>query len=98
VAAELGVMGLAWWSIAAFHLGSRLLGARRLALLAGNTEIKRSLEVICVSFVGFAATALFLHLAFARSFWMLVGIAVAAIRVAYADAGRPVPAAEHSAT
>jgi O-antigen ligase len=98
VAAELGVLGLAWWSIAAFILGSRLLRARRLALRAGDNEIKHSLETICVSFVGFAATALFLHLAFARSFWMMVGIAVAAIRVANADVNRTAPVAEYSAT
>jgi hypothetical protein len=91
-------MGLAWWSIATFILGSRLLRARRLALVAGDNEVKHSLETICVSFVGFAATALFLHLAFARSFWMMVGIAVAAIRVANADVNRTAPVAEYSAT
>jgi O-antigen ligase len=98
VAAELGVLGLAWWSIAAFMLGSRLLRARRLALLAGDTEIKHSLETICVSFIGFATTALFLHLAFARSFWMMVGLAVAAIRVAHESADRTAQLAETSAT
>jgi hypothetical protein len=79
-------------------LGSSLLGARRLALLANDTEVKHSLETICVSFIGFAATALFLHLAFARSFWMMVGIAVAAIRVAHESADRTAPVAEYSAT
>ena len=98
VAAELGVLGLAWWSIAAFMLGSRQLGARRLALLAGDTEFRHTLETISVSFIGFAATALFLHLAFARSFWMLVGIAVAAIGIAYESAGRTAQPAEHTAT
>jgi O-antigen ligase len=98
VAAELGVLGLAWWSIAAFMLGSRLLRARRRALLADDTEIRHTLETICVSFVGFAATALFLHLAFARSFWMLVGIAVAAIRIAHENAGRAAQPAEYTAT
>jgi O-antigen ligase len=97
VAAELGILGLAWWSVAAYTLGSRLLGARRIAVVTGNTEMKHYLETICVSFVGFAATALFLHLAYARSLWMLVGIAVAAIKLSHMQAGRTTSIAEYQA-
>jgi len=79
VAAELGILGLAWWTIAAYLLGSRLLGARRLAAMDEDEELKHYLEALCVSFAGFAATSLFLHLAFSRSLWMMVGIAVGAI-------------------
>jgi hypothetical protein len=39
------------------------------------------LEALTISFVGFGVTALFLHLAFARFLWMMVGIAVAAVRL-----------------
>jgi O-antigen ligase len=79
VAAELGILGLAWWTIAAYLLGSRLLGARRFAAMHDEEELRHYLEALCVSFAGFAATSLFLHLAFSRSLWMMVGIAVGAI-------------------
>jgi O-antigen ligase len=79
VAAELGILGLAWWTIAAYLLGSRLLGARRFAAMHGDEELQHYLEALCVSFAGFAATSLFLHLAFSRSLWMMVGVAVGAI-------------------
>jgi O-antigen ligase len=97
VAAELGVLGLAWWAITAYILGSRLFMARRMAVAGGNIEMKHHLETICVSFAGFAATALFLHLAFSRSFWMLVGVAVAAIHVTELQSGRTTPTLEYQA-
>jgi len=79
VAAELGILGLAWWTIAAYLLGSRLLGARRFAAVDEDAELKHYLDALCVSFAGFAVTSLFLHLAFSRSLWMMVGVAVGAI-------------------
>jgi O-antigen ligase len=95
VAAELGTLGLAWWSIAAYFLASRLLGARRVAVIAENTELKHYLEAICVCFAGFAATSLFLHLAFSRSLWMMVGIGVAAIGLTQQQPARTTSIAEY---
>ncbi|MGH8915446.1 MAG: O-antigen ligase family protein [Acidimicrobiia bacterium] len=98
VAAELGILGLAWWSVAGYILVSRLLGAGRVAMASHNSEMRHYLETLFFSFAGFAATALFLHLAYARSFWMMVGIAVAAIRMMYAQTGLTTPVAEYQAT
>ena len=95
VAAELGVLGLIWWSVAAYLLVSRLLAARRAAPVTGNTELRHYLDALCASFAGFAATALFLHLAFARSFWMLMGIAVAAIRLSHTQTSVSAPIPEY---
>lgn len=80
-AAELGLLGLCWWFVAAFLFGRGLLRARRLAARAGSSEVQHYLEALTISFVGFGVTALFLHLAFARFLWMMVGIAVAAVRL-----------------
>lgn len=95
VAAELGLIGLTWWFIAAVMLGRGLFGARRVAISTRDIEMKNYLEVICVSLAGFAMTALFLHLAFARSFWMMVGIAVAAVRVTYLNPALRVATRDH---
>ena len=86
VAAELGVLGMTWWLIGAVVLGRGLFRARRVAQSLGDQEMTHLVEVIVVSMAGFVTTAIFLHLAFARSFWMMVGIAVAAIRLIYANA------------
>lgn len=94
VAAELGVLGLAWWTLAAYFLGSRLLRARRLAAMHEQRELKHYLEALCVSFAGFATTSLFLHLAFSRSLWMMVGIAVGAIGLTRARVDQATPAQE----
>jgi len=98
VAAELGILGLAWWSIAAYMLASGLLRARRTATKIGNTELKHYLDALCASFAGFAATSLFLHLAFSRSLWMIVGIAVAAIGLTRSPAETRSVVAEYQAT
>jgi O-antigen ligase len=94
VAAELGVLGLAWWTLAAYVLGSRLLGARRVAAGRGERELEHYLEAICVAFAGFAVTSLFLHLAFSRSLWMMVGIAVGAIGLSRSQVIEPASAIE----
>ncbi len=81
VAAELGLIGLMWWLIAAMSLGRGLVGARRVALSHGSYETAHYIDAITTSLIGFAVTALFLHLAFARFLWMMVGIAMAAGRL-----------------
>jgi putative inorganic carbon (HCO3(-)) transporter len=82
VAAELGVLGLTWWFLGLVVLGRALWRARKLSRSVEDDEMADHLEALTVALIGFMVTALFLHLDFARFFWMLVGVVVAAIRIA----------------
>jgi O-antigen ligase len=82
VAAELGVLGLAWWFLASIALGRALWRARRQSRSFGDVEMSDHLEGLTIALIGFMVTGLFLHLDFARFFWMMVGLVVAAVRIA----------------
>jgi O-antigen ligase len=82
VAAELGVLGLAWWFLASIALGRALWRARRQSGSFGDVEMSDHLEGLTIALIGFMVTGLFLHLDFARFFWMMVGLVVAAVRIA----------------
>ena len=94
VAAETGLPGIAAMGalILASFAGLRR-GRRRFAAL-GRTEDARLTGALAASLIGFLITALFLHLDFARLFWLLVGVALAVPAVAEAEAGAAGPAGE----
>ena len=93
VAAETGIPGIA--AMGAVIIGAFLAlqrGRRRFDEL-GLAEYARIARALTASLVGFLITGLFLHLDFARLFWLLIGLALAvptiAAREAAAGAGRP---------
>lgn len=83
-AAELGLLGLTWWFLVIVFFGRSMLGSIRASRQVGDREITNYLEAIVIALCGFLTTALFLHLDFARFFWMIVGVAVATERIARA--------------
>lgn len=93
VAAETGIPGIA--AMGAVIIGAFLAlqrGRRRFDEL-GLAEHARIARALTASLVGFLITGLFLHLDFARLFWLLIGLALAvptiAAREAAAGAGTP---------
>ncbi len=78
VLAETGLLGLVAWSglLAVVFLG--LAETRRRSVEAGAVDDARLARGLSVAMVGYLITALFLHGAQPRGFWLLVGLAVAA--------------------
>jgi len=74
-------------------MGALILGAfaalarsRRRFAAAGLTDEARTSGALTASLAGFLVTALFLHLDFARLFWLLIGVSLAMPAVAANEA------------
>lgn len=92
VAAETGLLGLfALGALAAGSFGA-LSAARRRFLAAGRRETANACYALAVSLVGFYATSVFLHMDFARPYWVITGIALGL--PALAGKAAPEPAEE----
>lgn len=87
VAAELGILGLTWWALAIILFGGALTRCLRSSRAADDHDMSDHLEALAIALVGFLVTALFLHLDFARFFWMMVGLTAASMRLARVRAG-----------
>jgi O-antigen ligase len=77
VAAETGIPGII--AFAAIVLGAfvSLSKAGRRFREIGDEDTANLTRAISVSLIGYLVTSLFLHMAFARFFWMLIGISMA---------------------
>jgi O-antigen ligase len=77
VGAELGVIGLAVFLIIAFLTVRMLLRARR-ASLERRPDLERLTTPYLLALLTYYVTGMFLHLSFARFYWMMLAIAAAA--------------------
>lgn len=82
VAAETGLVGLSAFSLVLLVTFRELFGARNRFASHGLTFEQRATEGLLLGLVGFLLAGLFLHLAFARGFWVVVGMAFASAAVA----------------
>lgn len=82
IAAETGVVGLVAWGAVALLGFEMVRAARRSLALAGETELRHMVTAFAVGLSGFFTAALFLHLAYARYMWVLLGIVFALPKVA----------------
>jgi O-antigen ligase len=89
--AEVGIAGLAAFLGVAGSVLAALSRARRPARAAGLTDLAHTAAGFQLALVAYLATAVFLHLAFIRYFWLLLGLAAAAASIARREGERPVP-------
>ena len=82
MASETGIPGLAAFGLLMLGAFSAVIGARRRLLAAGRTGEAAVAHAVGVALVGHLVTSLFLHLDFARFFWVFVGLALALPNVA----------------
>jgi putative inorganic carbon (HCO3(-)) transporter len=77
VGAELGIVGLAVFLIIAFLTVRMLLRARRLSINA-RPDLERLTTPFLLALMTYYVTGIFLHLSFARFYWLMLAIAGAA--------------------
>jgi probable O-glycosylation ligase (exosortase A-associated) len=77
IAAETGILGVT--AFAAIILGAfgALATAGRRFRRSGHDDAAAMTRALAISLVGYLVTSLFLHMAFARFFWLLIGVSMA---------------------
>ena len=90
VGAELGVIGLAVFLIIAFLTMRMLLVARRVSLVR-RPDLERLATPFLLAMLTYYVTGIFLHLSFARFYWLMLAIAAAAAVITIREAARPAP-------
>jgi O-antigen ligase len=78
IAAETGVLGLAAFLGAVVATFVQLARARTRALLAARPELAAMAAAFMLALVGYLASGLFLHLSYARYYWLMLALAGAA--------------------
>ncbi len=78
VAAETGMVGLIAFMLIVVLAYRGLLQARRRYLLAGRLEYANTVTGLAIALTGYMAAALFIHGAYPRFFYILIGLAFAA--------------------
>nr|MBI2905263.1 O-antigen ligase family protein [Chloroflexota bacterium] len=82
VAAETGLLGLSMFGILLWVMFTGILRARHLLVAAKLTRYLDIISAYTFSLVGYLTASLFIHAAYPRYLWLLVGIALAIPRVA----------------
>ncbi|MBI5828030.1 MAG: hypothetical protein HZB20_00465, partial [Chloroflexi bacterium] len=82
VAAETGLLGLSMFGILLWVMFTGILRARNLLVAAKLTRYLDMISAYTFSLVGYLTASLFIHAAYPRYLWLLVGIALAIPRVA----------------
>jgi O-antigen ligase len=97
VGAELGVIGLAVFLIIAFLTVRMLLRARR-ASLDRRPDLERLTTPFLLALMTYYVTGIFLHLSFARFYWLMLAVAGAAAIITLRDvAASPAASAQAEA-
>jgi O-antigen ligase len=92
IGAELGLVGLTVFLIVAFLTIRMLLQARRLSL-ARRPDLERLTTPYLLALLTYYVTGLFLHLSFARFYWLMLAVAGAAAVITLREAASsPAPA------
>jgi O-antigen ligase len=97
IGAELGIPGLVVFMIALLLTMRMLLQARR-ASIDRRPDLERLATPFLLSLMTYAVTGLFLHLSFARFFWLMLAVATAAAVITLREVGQDGPAAGQGAT
>jgi len=87
VASETGVLGIAAFGAILLVAFGSIAGSRRRLRAAGRTDEAAIAYAIGVALVGHLVTSVFLHLDFARLFWVFIGLALALPNVAATEPG-----------
>ncbi|HSG79788.1 MAG TPA: O-antigen ligase family protein [Acidimicrobiia bacterium] len=82
IASETGLAGIAAFAVLAIGTAAAIRSSRRRFRSVGRTDLDGIAYAIGAALVGYLLTSMFLHMAFARFVWLLVGIAVALPNVA----------------
>ena len=85
ILAETGLLGLTVFGLIFGRLFYLLFRSRRKSLLNGNDELARQIAAIGLSLIGFLTASTFLHDAYPRFLWVLVGIAFAMPNIVMVD-------------
>ncbi|NQV05520.1 O-antigen ligase family protein [bacterium] len=85
VAAETGIPGMFAFAAIILVAGRSVLAARRRLLAGGRDDLAGICLALTASLAGYLITSVFLHMAFARPFWMIIGICLALPAVARAE-------------
>jgi putative inorganic carbon (HCO3(-)) transporter len=84
IAAERGLIGLLTFGALIVIAGHRIVRARRKLRSAGLDDPAHIATAIAISLFGFGVSAMFLHGAYARYLWIVIGLALSLERVAAA--------------
>lgn len=76
ILAETGIVGMTIFLGIIYAVYRSISSARRLFLAAGQADYASLAVAIGIGFIGYLVTAIFLHDAHARYFWLLFGIAI----------------------
>jgi O-antigen ligase len=77
IASETGLAGMAAFAIIVVGAAAAIRSARRRFRAHGRTDLDGIGYAIGAALIGYLVTSVFLHMAFARFVWLLVGIAIA---------------------
>jgi putative inorganic carbon (HCO3(-)) transporter len=91
IGAELGIPGLVVFMIVLLLTMRMLLQARR-ASIDRRPDLERLATPFLLSLMTYAVTGLFLHLSFARFFWLMLAVATAAAVITLREVGQDGPA------
>jgi len=80
LAAEVGIIGLATFMFAVCLVIVRLWDIRRRAMYV-RSDLANMATALILSFIAYLGTAMFLHLAYQRYYWLLLAIGGSALRV-----------------
>ena len=86
IAAERGILGLAVFGTLVAMLAAAVTRARRRFAESGRQDGANLAGAIGFAWIGYAVTAIFLHDAYSRYFWLLVGITLALPQIAGREA------------
>lgn len=78
IASETGILGFGVFTIGLALARARIVRARRQLAAAGSEHNLLMLDAIGLALVGFLVTSVFLHGAYPRLFWLLLGLALVA--------------------
>jgi putative inorganic carbon (HCO3(-)) transporter len=92
IGAELGIPGLVVFMIVLLLTMRMLLQARR-ASIDRRPDLERLATPFLLSLMTYAVTGLFLHLSFARFFWLMLAVATAAAVITLREVGQDGPTA-----
>jgi O-antigen ligase len=81
IAAETGLIGLIAWGVVGAFIIEIFRRARRRLAEAGERELYQMITAYAIGLLGFYTAGLFLHLAFARYMWVLLGVVFAVPKV-----------------
>lgn len=93
VAAETGLVGLIVFGVILYTVFSTIHNARQRLMQTGDVDLRRIVESFSAGAIGYLAAALFIHGAYPRYLWVLVGLALSLTQIAGKE--KQVPVVKH---